>query len=127
MDVTIINPIPVTPDLTPRALLKPSVPSLIDSGARLREINIVEFGAAIAMQGHQVTVVVAGPYLRGENVALSSALTLASVDTVLHVPFHPGLLPLMPGLANHPAVTEADVVQVGEFHQPSTFFAARGG
>src|SRR5438445_8541804 len=48
---------------------------------------------------------------------------------MLRFPFPPGLLPAIPSLIGHPALQQADVIQVSEFHQLSTFFscvAARG-
>jgi glycosyltransferase involved in cell wall biosynthesis len=41
----------------------------------------------------------------------------------MRFPFHPGLLPATPGLLGHPALSEADVIQVAEFHQLATLFS----
>lgn len=125
MRITIVNPIAATPDVTARGMLRPSVPCLLEPEERIRQVNIVELASAIARKGHEVDVVVAGPFLRGKGVAVSENLHVVPVDTVLEVPFHPGLFPLMPELAEHAALRDADVIQVGEFHQPSTVFAAK--
>ncbi len=91
----------------------------------LREVNIVELGSAIADLGHRVTVVLGDAFLGNQPVAPAPNLSLAPVHNLMPFPFHPGLLPMTPELMSHPAVLDADVVQAGEFHQPSTFFAAQ--
>ena len=127
MRVTIVNAIAATPDVTPSALLRPAVPSVAEPLDRLRHVNIVELGEALARKGHKVTVILGGPYLRGEPITLTDSLRVIPTPTALPVPFHPGLLPLTPSLEADPAISEADVIQANEFHQPATFFAARGG
>ena len=64
-------------------------------------------------------------YLEQRSWEFGNGLHVVPIPTMLHTPFHPGLFPMTPGLVGQPAVGEADVVQVGEFHQPSTFFASK--
>ncbi len=90
----------------------------------LRETNIVELGGAFADLGHTTTVLLGDSYLNGRAVTLTTKLEVASVNTIMRFPFHPALLPMTPGLMRHPALREADIIQTGEFHQPSTFFAS---
>ncbi len=125
MDVCIVNPIAATPDLTASALVHAAVPSTLLPASALSEVNIVETGAALAALGHRVTLVLGSAYLGDERISLGPRLTLTPVHTLMPFPFHPGLLPMTPELARLPALREADIVQSGEFHQPSTFFAAK--
>ncbi len=124
MDVTIINPIGATPDVTAASLLPPRAPTVPPSAEDLREVNIVELGAAIADLGHRVRVVLGGGFLGNRDASLGPKLSVEPVHTLMPFPFHPGVLPMTPELVHHPAVREADILQSGEFHQPSTFFAA---
>ncbi len=64
-------------------------------------------------------------YLERRPWEFENGLQVLPIPTVLHTPFHPGLFPMTPGLVEQPAVGEADVVQTGEFHQPSTFLASK--
>lgn len=123
MDIAIVNPIGATPDLTPTTFLRaPAVAP--PTPQSLREVNIVELGAALADLGHRVNVVLGGSSLDHQPVVLSERLAILPLHPLRVFPFHPGLLPLTPELRRHPALTDADVIQAGEFHQPSTFFAA---
>lgn len=124
MNIVLVNPIAATPALTLRGIVRPKVPSLADNPQLLEETNIVELGSAIADLGHPTTVVLGDLYLGGKTISLSEGLEITPVATNMRFPFHPGLLPLTPGLMGHPALREADVVQAGEFHQPATFFAS---
>ena len=125
MDVTILNPIAATPSLTTASLLRPRLPRVPPSAESLREVNVVELGAALAELGHRVQVVLGASYVGEKPVALSERLAVVPVHTVMPFPFHPGLFPMTPELLRHPALRDADVVQSSEFHQPSTFFAAQ--
>ena len=125
MDVCIVNPIAATPDLTASSLIRPAVPSGSLTPSTLREVNIIELGAALSDLGHRITVIVGSAYLGNERIALGPRLAVSPVHTLMPFPFHPGLLPMTPELARLPALREADIVQSGEFHQPSTFFAAK--
>lgn len=129
MKIVLVNPIAATPDVVPSPfaspLASPRVSSLADNPRALREINIVELAGALATRGHEVTVVVAGDYLGGHTVVLPGRLTVDPANTFMRFPFHPGLLPMTPGLMGHPALRDADVIQTGEFHQPSTFFSCK--
>ncbi len=124
MDITILNPIAATPSVTVASLLRPAVPTVSPTPEALREVNIVELGAALSRLGNRVRVVLGNAFLGEEAVALSERLSVVPVHSVMPFPFHPGLLPMTPGLLRHPALRDADVVQSSEFHQPSTFFAA---
>ena len=124
MDISLINPIAATPDLTAASVVRSgaSVRTLLPGA--LREVNIVELGAAIADLGHRVTVVLGSAYAGDATVPLQANLSVVPVHTLMPFPFHPGLLPMTPELLRHPATRDADVIQSGEFHQLSTFFAA---
>jgi glycosyltransferase involved in cell wall biosynthesis len=124
MDISIINPIAATPDLTASSLVHPASSSRPVPPAALREVNIVELGAAIADLGHRATVVLGSAYVGNEPIPLGPNLSVVPVHTLMPFPFHPGLLPMTPELLRHPATRDADVIQSGEFHQPSTFFGA---
>jgi glycosyltransferase involved in cell wall biosynthesis len=126
MDVTIINPIGATPPDASSigSLLRRTEANQAPSASALREVNIVELGAAIADLGHQVTVVLVSGFLGGQAQSLSDRLDVVPVHTLMPFPFHPGVIPMTPELLNHRATQEADVIHSGEFHQPSTFFAA---
>jgi glycosyltransferase involved in cell wall biosynthesis len=124
MDVTILNPIAATPNLTAASLLRPSVPNAAPSVGALKDLNIVQLGEAIAGLGHRVRVVLGSPFLGETAIPLSDRLSAVPVHTVMPIPFHPGLIPMTPELLRHAAIRESDVIQSSEFHQPSTFFAA---
>lgn len=124
MDITLLNPIAVTPSVSAASFLRPQVPRVDRSPTALGELNIMELGEALTELGHRVQVVLGTPYLGDRPVALSERLSAVPVHTVMSIPFHPGLFPMTPELLRHPALREADVVQSSEFHQPSTFFAA---
>lgn len=123
LHVVLVNPIAVSPTLTPRDVLRPRLPQL---GAKeIQSVNIVELGAQMAALGHETTVLLGGAYLGEDSYEPRPGLTVTSVPTSLPFPFHPGLLPFTPRLAAHLALQSAEVVQAAEFHQPATFFAAR--
>ncbi len=123
MNVTIINPIAVTPALTSHTIVRPRVPSLTGDLQLLRETNIVELGAKFADLGHRTTVIIGDLYLDGQSWDLTGRLRVTPVGTIMRTPFHPALLPMTPALIRHPALHGADIIQTAEFHQPSTFFA----
>ncbi len=124
MNIVIINPIAATPTLTPSSVVIPRVPSLTKDLGQLRETNIMELGAAITSLGHQTKLILGGPYLDEKEWDLGHGLRVSPVKAIMRFPFHPGLLPMTPGLLGHPALREADVIQVGEFHQLATLFAS---
>ena len=124
MDVTIINPIAATPDLSTSSFIRSVTSVRSPTPSALREVNIVELGAAIANLGHRVKIVLGSAYMGERTVPVGANLSVVPVHTMMPFPFHPGLLPMTPELLRHPATREADVIQSGEFHQPSTFFAA---
>ena len=125
MNVALVNPVSSTPAYTARDFLfRPNLPSLTADPNALRETNHVELGAALSRQGHHVTVLFGEMYMDGQEHVLSDHLRVAPVPTRLRIPFHPGLVPVTPELVRHPALREADVIQVSEFHQPSTFFSS---
>ncbi|MEE9182053.1 MAG: glycosyltransferase family 4 protein, partial [candidate division NC10 bacterium] len=74
--------------------------------------------------GHRTTVLMGDLYLEQRPWEFDNGLKVLPIPTVLRTPFHPALFPMTPGLVGQPAVSEADVVQTGEFHQPSSFFAS---
>lgn len=125
MDITIINPIGATPDIAASSMLRPAAPPTPPSTDTLREVNIVELGAAIADMGHRVTIIMGGPFLGNRSWSLAPNLSVVPMHTLMPFPFHPGVLPMTPEVMHLPAVCDADVIQSGEFHQPSTFFAAK--
>ena len=125
MEVTLVNPIAVTPDINLSSMLRPRGPQVPLSPNALREVNIVELGSALADLRHRVTVILGDLYAGERTIPLSANLSVSPVHTLMPLPFHPGLLPMTPGLLRHPALLQADVIQSSEFHQPSTFFAAQ--
>ncbi len=124
MEVTLINPIAATPDIVAASLIRSATTAVPLAPDALREVNIVELAAALADLGHRVTVVLGRGYMGERPVALSPTLSLVPVRTLMPFPFHPGVLPMTPELLQLPALKDADVIQSGEFHQPSTYFAA---
>ncbi len=121
LNIVLVNPIAATPVLTTRAIVRPQLTSLARDSL-LPGTNIVELGAALADLGHQTTVILGDLYLDEQALSLANGLRVIPVTTSLRFPFHPGLLPMTPALIGHPALHGADVIQTGEFHQPSTFF-----
>ncbi|MEE9197932.1 MAG: glycosyltransferase family 4 protein [bacterium] len=81
-------------------------------------------GSAFSDLGHRTTVLMGDLFLEQRPWRFDNGLQVLPVPTVLRTPFHPALFPMTPGLIGQPAVGEADVVQTGEFHQPSSFFAS---
>lgn len=124
MDVTILNPIAATPDLTASSILHPTTPGHTLSPDELREVNIVELGTAMAARGLRVTIVLGGLNRARGPVRLSANLSVVPMRTLMPFPFHPGVFPMTPELMHHPALRDTEVIQSGEFHQPTTFFAA---
>lgn len=124
MNIVLVNPIATTPSLTTGSLLRPGYAHVPTDPTVLGEINIVELGVALARFGHSTSVVLAGSGNDRKAICLSQQMTVVPVDAFLRIPFHPRLLPLTPGLIRNPVLEEADVIQAGEFHQPSTFFAS---
>lgn len=124
MDITILNPIAATPNLTAASILRPSATHSTPSVADLRDLNIVQLSDALAVLGHRVRVVLGSPYLGDAPIPLSDRLEAVPVHTIMPIPFHPGVFPMTPELLRHPAIRDSDVVQSSEFHQPSTYFAA---
>jgi len=126
VNVALVNPIAATPAYRRRDfILRPTVPNVANEARALRETNLVELGAELSRRGHDVTVFFGDMYMDGQEHALDPRLRVVPVPTRLRVPFHPGLVPVTPGLLRHRALREADVIQASEFHQPSTFFASR--
>lgn len=124
MNVALVNPIAATPAYTTRDfIIRPNLPSLTADSGTLRETNFVELGAELSKRGHHVTVFFGDMYLNGQEHTFEDGLRVVPLPTRLRTPFHPGLVPVTPELLRHPALREADVIQVSEFHQPSTFFA----
>ncbi len=122
MRVAIVNLILETPNIRP-ALIFEDVRRM--SAAELREVNIVEFGKALADRGHDVTVYVADSFLEDGDVQLENRLMIRGVPCRLPRIFHPALLPLTPTLPKRLLADGADVIQSGEFHHPGTFFASQ--
>jgi len=121
----LINPIATTPDVTVRSLFFGSASAgPVDSKA-IAELNIVQLGEALTKLGHSVNVILADPFLDRPHYTLSDRLEVTSTHATLPRLFHPGIVPLTPGLRRHPAFRSSDVVQAGEFHQPSTYFACQ--
>ena len=122
MNISIINPILRSLNISVPIL--PGKPSYI-SPSELSEINIVELGQALSDLGHNVEVYTADAFLHYKELHLNKRLTIRTVPARLPIPFHPGLLPFTPGLANSKSLGESDLIQSGEFHQFATFFASR--
>ena len=122
MDVAIVNLIVVSPNIRPRLLFES--PSVVPVTA-LEEVNIIQFGRALSNLGHCVTIYVADAFLDEAEVELGHRLTVRSVRTRLHIPFHPAVLPLAPTLTEPGLLDHVDVVQSGEYHHPSTLLVAQ--
>ena len=124
MNVALVNPIAATPAYTTRDfVLPPSLPRITTDPQSLRENHFVELGAELSRRGHDVTVLFGDLYVDGREHSIMDGLRVVPVPTHFRIPFHPGLMPVTPGLLRHPALQEADVIQASEFHQPSTLFA----
>lgn len=123
MNIVLVDPIGVTANITARTLVRPEMPSLGAGPESLRETKIVELATELARRGHRATVLLGDVFLGRNACTLPDGVRILPLGTVLHVPFHPGLVPATPALLGHPALADADVVQVGEFHQPSTYLA----
>jgi len=121
----LINPIATTPDVTVRDLFFGSASVGPVDPKAIAELNIVQLGEALTKLGHSVTVILGDPFLDGRHYTLSDRLEVTSTHATLPRVFHPGIVPLTPGLRQHPALRSSDVVQTGEFHQPSTYFACQ--
>ena len=122
MNISIINPILRSLNISVPIL--PGKPSYI-SISELSEINIVELAQALSDLGHNIEVYTADAFLQYKELQLNNRLTIRTVPARLPIPFHPGLLPFTPGLANSKNLSESDLIQSGEFHQFATFFASR--
>jgi len=122
--IALVDPVATTPSLSPRAFIAPTVAPLADSQS-VRRTNLVELGRTFSEMGHPTTVVLGDVYLAGRRWDLSSNLAVVPVRTALRVPFHPGLVPFTPSLEHHPSLQDADIIQTGEFHQPSTYYGCR--
>ncbi len=123
MNIVIITPVAATPDIDLHDFARPRIPNLARDQRLLQEINIVELGKTFADLGHPTTIVFGDLFLDGQSKTLSNRLRVVPAHTIMHVPFHPGVFPMTPSLIRHQALREADVIQSGNFHQPSTFFA----
>jgi glycosyltransferase involved in cell wall biosynthesis len=121
LNIAIVNPILRTPSIVPSLFLKRTHPV---PAAELSEINIIELARALTDLGNRVTIYAAGPFLESEEICLSNRLTICAVPARLQLAFHPAILPFTPSLANSSRLREADVIQSGEFHQFTTFFAS---
>jgi glycosyltransferase involved in cell wall biosynthesis len=122
VNIAFVDPIAATANVTGRALFRPDVPSFPDMRT-LEETKLVELATQVARKGHRATVLFGDVFLDGHAGTTPSGVRIASVGTVMRFPFHPGLFPATPSLLRNTALQEADVIQVSEFHQPSTFFS----
>ena len=123
MNVALVDPIAATANLSGRTVFRPEVPSVAGDPRTLRETKIVELATELARRGHHPTVLFGDVFLDGHEWTAPAGVRVEAVNTMLRFPFHPGLLPAIPSLISHPALQEADVIQVSEFHQLSTFFS----
>jgi glycosyltransferase involved in cell wall biosynthesis len=123
MNVAFVDPIAATANYTGGNLLRPEVPSLCQDPRILEQTKLVELATEVARLGHRTTVLFGDVFLDGQEFTTSAGVHIAPVQTVMRFPFHPGILPAAPSLLGHEALREADVVQVSEFHQLSTFFS----
>src|SRR3989449_8085964 len=123
MNVAFVDPIAATANYTGGNLLRPEVPSLCEDPRILEQTKLVELATEVARLGHRTTVLFGDVFLDGQEFTTSAGVHIAPVQTVMRFPFHPGILPAAPSLLGHEALREADVVQVSEFHQLSTFFS----
>src|SRR5664280_1662635 len=97
MNIAIINPILRSLNISVPVL--PGKPSFIPP-SELSEINIIELGQALSDLNNNVTVYTADAFLQYDELHLNKRLTIRTVPARLPVPFHPGLLPFTPDLAN---------------------------
>lgn len=124
MNVTIVNPIASTANVTARAVLRPEVPSVGTDARAVLETNLVETARELARRGLHLTVVYGDVFVGGHAWTSPEGVQVEPVETMMRFPFHPGLLPATPALMKHAALRDADVIQATEFHQLSTFFTA---
>ena len=118
-----MDPIAATANLTRRGIFRPEVPTIGGDLRTLQETKLVELATQFARRGDHATVLFGNRFLDGGERTTSEGVRIAPVNTVMGFPFHPGLLPMAPSLLGHPALLDADVIQVSEFHQPSTFLS----
>ena len=124
MRIVLVNPIASTPDLTIQNLFRPTASKLPSDLHALSQMNIVELASAFSSMGHETTVILGGRFPDGGEAVVGERLRVVGVETSMAFPFHPGLIPMTPTLSELPALREADIIQAGEFHQPSTLFAS---
>ena len=122
LDIALINPVLRTPYVLPPFVVgrAHSIPA-----SELPDVNIVELGQALGDLGHHVTIFAADAFLESSEVEVSSHVTVCAVPTHLRRVFNPALIAFTPALEDSPRLREADVIQSGDFHQLSTFFASR--
>ena len=123
MNIALVDPIAATANVTGRAILHPEVPTVSRDSRTLQETKLVELATQLALRGHHPTVLFGDVFLDGQEWTTPEGVRIAPLNTVMRVPFHPGLLPAIPSLLGHTALREADVIQVAEYHQLSTFFS----
>jgi len=123
VNVTFVDPIAATANLTRSAIFRPNVPTIGSDPRSLQEMKLVELATQFARRGDHATVLFGDMFLDGGERTTPEGVRIVPVNTVMRFPFHPGLLPMAPGLLRHPALRDADVIQVSEFHQPSTFLS----
>jgi len=123
VNVTFVDPIAATANLTRAAIFRPDVPAIGSDPRSLQEMKLVELATQFARRGDHATVLYGDMFLDGGERTTAEGVRIVPVNTVMRFPFHPGLLPMAPGLLGHPALLDADVIQVSEFHQPSTFLS----
>src|SRR5439155_9720240 len=123
VNVTFVDPIAATANLTRSAIFRPDVPAIGSDPRSLQEMKLVELATQFARRGYHATVLYGDMFLDGGERTTAEGVRTVPVNTVMRFPFHPGLLPMAPGLLGHPALLDADVIQVSEFHQPSTFLS----
>ena len=123
MNITLVDPIAATANVTGRTLFSPDIPPVGRDPQALRETKVVELAAQIARSGHRVTVLLGDLFVDGHGGTTPEGVRIVSLETVMRFPFHPGLIPATPSLLGNSALRDADVMQVSEFHQPSTFFS----
>jgi glycosyltransferase involved in cell wall biosynthesis len=121
LNIAIINPILRTANVESSLFVERprSIPT-----TELTEINIVELADALTALGNHVTLYAVGQFLECEEIHISNRLTICAVPARLPLVFPPGLLPFTPSLAKSLQLREADVIQSGEFHTFTTFFAS---
>jgi glycosyltransferase involved in cell wall biosynthesis len=122
LNIGIINPVLSTPYVLPPFIVGQarSIPA-----SELPDVNIVELGRALGNLGHHVTIYAADAFLESDQVAVNDRVTICGVPAHLRWIFNPALVAFTPGLAYSPRLREADIIQSGEFHQLTTYFASR--